>query len=59
MDYIWNTRVKTLKLLGENIGEYLNSLVGFPGGASGKECLPMQETQETQVWFLGWEDALE
>ena len=22
-------------------------------------CLPMQETQETQVWSLGWEDPLE
>ena len=31
--------------------------MGFPGGASGKEtCLPMQETQEMQVQFLGWED---
>ena len=34
--------------------------MGFPGGASGKEtCLPMQETQEMQVQFLGWEDPLE
>jgi len=22
-------------------------------------CLPIQETQETQVWSLGWEDPLE
>ena len=30
-----------------------------PGGTSGKEPpLPIQETPETQVRFLGWEDAL-
>ena len=30
------------------------------GGASGKKkktCLPVQETQETHVWSLGWEDS--
>ena len=32
---------------------------GFPDGSAVKECLPMQETQETQVWSLGWEDPLE
>ena len=34
---------------------------GFPGGPCGKEtaCLPMQETLEMQVQFLGWEDPLE
>ena len=28
---------------------------GFPGGSDGKEFV----MQETQVWFLGWEDPLE
>ena len=33
---------------------------GFPGGSVVTEsCLPMQETQETPVWSLGQEDALE
>ena len=29
---------------------------GFPDGSTVKECLPMQETQEMQVWSLCWED---
>ena len=29
------------------------------GGALVKNCLPMQEMQETQVRSLGWEDPLE
>ena len=29
------------------------------GGASGKECLPMQEMHKTWVWSLGQEDPLE
>ena len=33
---------------------------GFPDGASGKESTcQLQEMQETQVQFLGWEDPLE
>ena len=32
---------------------------GFPGGSVVTICLPMQETQETWVGFLGWEDPLE
>ena len=32
---------------------------GFPSGTVVRVCLPMQETQETWVWFLGQEDALE
>ena len=31
----------------------------LPRRHSGKECLPMQETQETQVQFLDREDSLE
>lgn len=27
MDHIWNIRAKTLKLVGENTGDYLHSLV--------------------------------
>ena len=30
--------------------------VGFPGGSMIKNPLPMQETQ---FWFLGWEDPLD
>ena len=30
-----------------------------PGGASGKELVCQQETQELPVWPLGWEDPLE
>ena len=33
--------------------------MGFPGGASGKECLPSQETSETQVRSLNQKDPLE
>ena len=35
--------------------------MGFPGGSIGKESnLPaMQERQEIQVQYLGWEDSLE
>ena len=32
---------------------------GFPGSTVVKNHLPMQETQETQVWSLGREDPLE
>ena len=40
----------------ENVRENLR----FPGGTSGKRTsLPMQEMQETWVWFLGQEDPLE
>ena len=36
-------------------------LLGFPGGDSGKEptCQSMQETQETRIRYLDWEEALE
>ena len=39
--------------------------MGFLDGASGKKKkkkkihLPMQETQETRIQFMGWEDPLE
>ena len=33
--------------------------LGFPGGWVVKNPPAMQETQETQVWSLGWEDPLE
>ena len=32
---------------------------GFPGGSDGKESPAMQETQETQVRSLSWEEPLE
>ena len=34
-------------------------LKGFPGGSMVKNLPAMQESQETQVRFLGQEDALE
>ena len=33
--------------------------MGFPGGSVVKNRLPMQETQETQVCTLGWQNLLE
>ena len=33
--------------------------MGFPGGSVVKNHLPVEETQETQVRFLGQEDPLE
>ena len=33
--------------------------MGFPGGSVVKNCLPIQETQETQFQSLVWEDSLE
>ena len=33
--------------------------LGSPGGANGKELLPMQETYETWVQSLGREDPLQ
>ena len=37
-----------------------NLITGFPGGAKGERIhLPMQEREEMQVQFLGWEDPLE
>ena len=35
---------------------YYYHLQGFPGSSAGKNLPAMQETQ---VWFLGWEDPLE
>ena len=32
---------------------------GLPRWLSGKDCLPMQKTQEMWVRSLGWEDPLE
>ena len=33
--------------------------LGFPGSAVVKQVgLPIQETQERQIWPLGWEDPL-
>ena len=33
--------------------------MGFPSGSMVKNLPAMQETQETQVWSLDWEDPLE
>ena len=37
----------------------LLAIWGFPGGSAVKNLPAMQETQETQVQSLGWEDPLE
>ena len=34
-------------------------IMGFPGGSRQRICLPVQETQETQVQSLGQEDSLQ
>ena len=34
-------------------------IYGYSRWLSGEESLPMEETQETQVSSLGWEDPLE
>ena len=33
--------------------------MGFPAGSVVKNCLPMQETQEAQVQYLGWDNPPE
>ena len=38
---------------------YLATEMGFPRGSGVKNLPAMQETQETWVWYLGWEDPLE
>ena len=60
--YIWtyfydNTFVYNLILNGHIAFQYLNMLLGFPCGTSGKKKnhLPMQERQKMQVQSLGWE----
>ena len=47
---------KSWKTVTENIYSHSIQIQGFLGGSDGKD-LPV--TQETQVWFLGWEDPLE
>ena len=37
----------------------MNLRIVYPGGTSGKESVPMQETEEIQVCSLGLEDPLE
>ena len=38
---------------------YVGEIVGFPSDSAVKNRPAMQETQETWVRFLGWEDPLE
>ena len=38
---------------------FVKDPLDFPGGSVVKNLPAMQETQETQVWSLGWEDPLE
>ena len=37
----------------------MNHVLGFPGGPVVNNPPTMQESQETQIRFLGWEDLLE
>ena len=47
-------------ILSIQIYSSINEDTGFPGCARGKRTrLPMQDTKETRVWSLGWEDSLE
>jgi len=41
------------------ISTLLGVIVGFPGGASGKEPASQFKRYEIWVWSLGWEDLLE
>ena len=55
---------RNMKCQRKNVSGRILQLVrvdrGFPGDARGKQpSLPVQETQETQVRSLGWEDPLE
>ena len=43
----------------QRINGKVSNILGFPGGSGVKIHLPMQETQETWVQALGWEDLLE
>ena len=61
--FLWKKKKKSIRSIPDFL--FLNDqafflLVGFPGGASGKEsvCLPIQETQDMQVQSLGQEDPL-
>ena len=38
---------------------YVGEIVGFPSDSAVKNRPAMQETQETWVRFLGWEDPLD
>ena len=46
-------RLKSLDVL------FIHNWIESQGGASGKECLPVQETQEMLVQSLSQEDILE
>ena len=40
-------------------GRSISFVMGFSGGSVVKNLLSIQETKETQVQSLGWEDSLE
>ena len=42
-----------------HVFKWLPKIKGFPGDAVVKDLLPMQETQETWVPYLGREDPLQ
>ena len=42
-----------------NICVQILGWMGFPDGSVVKNPPVMQETQDTQVWSLGWKDPLE
>ena len=42
-----------------NICGQILGWMGFPDGSVVKNPPVMQETQDTQVWSLGWKDPLE
>ena len=41
------------------MGRSISFVMGFSGGSVVKNLLAIQETKETQVQSLGWEDSLE
>ena len=58
----WETHLSIMAFLGSiHPSKKLSHRVsqGFPDGSAVKNLLGIQETQETQVWFLGQEDPQE
>ena len=58
--YIFYWELEATCEFGDTIQHIVTTFRGFPDAPRGKEMrLPMQETYETRVRSLGWEDPLE
>ena len=58
---LWGPLVTTIWVLFDKpfLKDEMQCTIGFPGGSVVKNTPAIQETQETQVQSLGWEDPLE